>query len=304
MNFDWREFFSDKKNLAMAIVIGVLLLALLIALIATRHSSNSNDSESNVVTTTGVVQSESEGSDNNIPVTVDSEMASSYSKSITNAKNLYQGKNVTISAFPAYVMEDGSGIVFDMESPEDKSTVHFTVVAENAAVKKQIASLDQNQQVSVTGLVEDVTADKGFEIIASDVKGVAAKGVTTTATKKDTGGTNVENGTVVATSKSNSGSTYTTNANSVLTVAKAGSNYVLYADNNKLGNYKGLAHVSINGENGYYYFNKGVWLPKYNNIVEYSGTRYMVVNGKAQTQFTGKFILDDKTYHVTNGVIE
>ena len=299
-DFDWRDFFSDTKNLVMAIVIGVLVVGLLVAVLVTKHRQNKISDEDMVVTTTGVVQTDSKDSGVAVPVTVDSEMASAYSKSITNAKNLYQGKKVTIKAYPAYVGEEGSGLMFEMESPEDKSTVQFTIVPQDVTVKKQIMSLDPNNEVSVTGTVEDGSVDAGYQIIATDVKGVAKK---STTTKKASAESSVKDGTVVGTKKA-SDTTYTTNADSIITVAKSGDKYYLYADNHKMSNYSGLAHVSINGENGYYYFGHGVYRPNYNNIVEFNGNRYMVVSGQAKTNFTGKFILDGKSYHVTNGIIE
>ena len=294
--FDIRDYI-DFHNKNFLIVVAALLLTLVLLIVVavnSRHKSTDNVAE---VASSTVAAAETT---TRAILNADSDMVEQYSKSIANAQNLYQSKKIQFSAFPEYVDEkSGTGIMFLVKSGNNE--VRFTCVSQDSDTAKAIMSVDENQEVTITGTVQDVNEREGYVIVLDSIKGEEKTTLPTgSATVTVAPGTSM---TTVA-EKTNSVTEKTTSASSVMSVRKVKNQYVLYADNAKMTGYTGLVHVSINGVNGYYYFKNGVWQSKWNGIRKMDGKRYMVTDGRLQTSYSGKYILDGVEYTVVNGVIQ
>lgn len=296
-NFDIREYFDFSSRRFIIIIAAVILIVVLLVVLMisskNKASTESADAGTEVSTTL-------EAEDGRTILNADKEMIDQYNQSIVNAKNLYQGKSIRFRAYPEYVdAESGEGVLFLIDNGSDK--VRFSCVATDSTIKKSIKTLDDQSEVTVSGKVQDVTEEEGYVILLKSVEGQKK---TTLPTGSAT--VTMSPGTIVTTvlDKSKSSTENTTNANTVMSVKKVKNKYILYADNVKQSGYTGLVHVSINGENGYYYFKNGVWQASWNGIRKMNGKRYMVTDGKLQMNYSGKFILDGTEYRVVNGVIQ
>lgn len=264
-----REFFSDRRNLW--ITIGAALLIILIVVVANINFGADKESKD------------------------ESKLQRMASIAITDpeyAKDRYENEEISITLKP-YTLDRETGVVTFLIPPytekDDTPTslvCAFTCYPRTQHTLDMIKGLDITQAITVNGTVRDVDKN-GYVIDIQSVQGRFLPGYKmpteeTTPTDEDT----TEADTAEAVDVENTPE------------EDIGEDAPDTAE--ETSGQTGL----VKTDSGLRYYKDGAFQPKFNGIVSYNGKNYMVYHGTVRTNFSGKYVLDGKTYHVKNGVVQ
>lgn len=266
---NFREFFSDKRNLW--ITIGAVVVIILIVVIANVDFSGHKEPKDM------------------------SKLQRMASLAITDpdyAKDRYENEEVSITLRP-YSLDRQDGTITFLISPntDDESETTSLVCAFTCYPRTQhtldmIKGLDITQAITVNGTVRDVDKN-GYVIDIQSVQGRFLPGYkmpteeTTPVDEDTTEADTAEAVDVENTPEEDIGEETPDTAE-------------------ETSGQTGL----VKTDSGLRYYKDGAFQPKFNGIVSYNGKNYMVYHGAVRTNFSGKYVLDGKSYRIVNGVVQ